>query len=115
LNAVSVRRIDVGSIEDLPSGTMRVVAVDDVDVLLVNLEGRVLALQGTCSHEYYDLGEGDLVGFTLTCPMHFSEFDVRDGSVLSGPAGLALQTYPVVVDGGRIVAEFPPGDIPVSG
>ncbi len=44
------RLVDVAGLEDVPPGTMHMVQVDDTDILLVNLDGTIRAVQGTCSH-----------------------------------------------------------------
>ena len=108
------RLVDVYSVRDLEAGTMVMTQVDDVDILLVNLDGTIHAMQGSCAHEYANLAEGELEGATLTCALHFSMFDVRDGSVLRGPAGKPLVTYPVEIVSGRVNLRLPIGAIPVN-
>jgi 3-phenylpropionate/trans-cinnamate dioxygenase ferredoxin component len=108
------RQVDVYGIRDLEPGTMVMTSVDDVDILLVNLDGSIHAIQGSCAHEYANLAEGELDGSTLTCALHFSMYDVRDGSVLRGPAGQPLVTYPVEIVAGRINLRLPVGEIPVN-
>jgi nitrite reductase/ring-hydroxylating ferredoxin subunit len=108
------RLVDVYAVPDLEEGTMVMTQVDDVDILLVNLDGTINAMQGSCSHEYANLAEGDLEGSTLTCALHFSMFDVRDGSVLRGPAGQPLVTYAVEIVNDRISLRLPIGAVPVN-
>jgi 3-phenylpropionate/trans-cinnamate dioxygenase ferredoxin component len=108
------RLVDVYSVLDLEAGTMRMVRVDGVDILLVNLGGTIHATQGLCSHEENPLDEGELDGSKLTCALHYSEFDLRDGSVLMGPAAAPLATYPVEIVGDRINLRLPIGTIPVN-
>ena len=100
--------------EDLVPGTMLMVQVDGTDILLVNHEGTVRAMQGTCSHEYFELDRGFLTGDSLTCALHLSRFDLATGEALDPPAELPLKVYPAVVEDGRIVLELPEGPIPVN-
>ena len=44
---------------------MLMVQVDGTDILLVHLDGRVHALQGICSHEYFELDKGFLTGDSI--------------------------------------------------
>ena len=108
------RRVDVAALSDVAPGTMLMVQVDGTDILLVNLEGEVRAMQGICSHEYFELDQGFLTGDSLTCALHLSRFDLTTGEALDPPAELPLAMYPVVVDGDRIVLELPEGPIPVN-
>ena len=108
------RLVLVADVADLPEGTMRMVQVDATSVLLVNLGGRVRAMQGICSHEYFELDKGFLTGDSLTCALHLSRFDLDTGEALDPPAELPLAMYPVVVEGGRIILELPEGPIPVN-
>jgi 3-phenylpropionate/trans-cinnamate dioxygenase ferredoxin component len=112
--AQSVRRIPVGTLADLPPGTMAMVQVDGTDILLVNVEGKVHATQGICSHEYFELDKGFLTGDSLTCALHLSRFDLETGEALDPPAEVPLAIYPVVIEGDSIVLELPDGPIPVN-
>ena len=108
------RRVDVAALADVAPGTMMMVQVEGTDVLLVNLEGEVRAMQGICSHEYFELDQGFLTGDSLTCALHLSRFDLVTGEALDPPAELPLAMYPVIVEGGRIVLELPEGPVPVN-
>lgn len=108
------RRVDVAALSDVAPGTMLRVQVDGTDILLVNLDGEVRAMQGICSHEYFELDQGFLTGDSLTCALHLSRFDLSTGEALDPPAELPLAMYPVDVEGERIVLELPDGPIPIN-
>ena len=107
------RRVPVATLDELPPGTMLMVQVDATNILLVHQDG-IHALQGTCSHEYFELDRGFLTGDTVTCALHFSRFDLATGEALDPPADLPLMRYPAAVEDGRIVLELPEGPIPVN-
>jgi 3-phenylpropionate/trans-cinnamate dioxygenase ferredoxin subunit len=109
-----VRRVDVAHLDDVPPGTMKMVQVDGTDILLVNLDGRIVATQGICSHEYFELDKGFLTGDSLTCALHLSRFDLETGEALDPPAELPLALYPASVEDGTIVLELPDGPIPIN-
>jgi len=110
-----VRRIDLFGVDDVPDGTMKMAWVDGTDqVLVVNTSGRLYAMQGICSHEYFELDKGFLTAGTLTCALHLSRFDLETGEPLDPPAELPLAIYPVVVEDGRILIEVPDGPLPVN-
>jgi 3-phenylpropionate/trans-cinnamate dioxygenase ferredoxin subunit len=107
------RLVEVGRIDDLAPGTMRMVQVDGTDILLIN-EAGIHAVQGICSHEYFELDKGFLTGDSITCALHLSRFDLATGEALDPPAELPLARYPVHVEDGRIVLQLPEGPIPVN-
>jgi 3-phenylpropionate/trans-cinnamate dioxygenase ferredoxin subunit len=108
-----VRRITVARAADLEEGTMLMVQVEGTNILLINQDG-LHALQGTCSHEYFELDQGFLSDGSVTCALHLSRFDLSDGEPLDPPADLPLATYAVHLDGEDVVLELPEGDIPVN-
>jgi 3-phenylpropionate/trans-cinnamate dioxygenase ferredoxin subunit len=110
-----VRRVPVGRANEIAPGEMKMVQVDGSDVLVVNLDGAFHAMQGICSHEYFELDKGFLTGDSLTCALHLSRFDIVTGEALDPPAELPLAKYPVVVADGELVLELPEGTIPVNG
>ncbi len=109
------RRVDLMGVDEVPPGTMKMAWVDGTDqVLVINLGGEIRAVQGICSHEYFELDKGFLTGGTLTCALHLSRFDLHDGEPLDPPAELPLAVYPVTVENGRVVIEIPDGPLPVN-
>jgi 3-phenylpropionate/trans-cinnamate dioxygenase ferredoxin subunit len=109
-----VRRVTVARLDEIPEGTMLMVQVDSTNILLVNLGGTIHAMQGVCSHEYFELDRGFLTGDTLTCALHLSRFDLETGEALDPPAELPLQTYPAIVEDGIISLELPEGPIQIN-
>jgi len=110
-----VRRIDLFGVDEVADGTMKMAWVDGTDqVLVVNTNGRLFALQGICSHEYFELDKGFLTAGTLTCALHLSRFDLDTGEPLDPPAELPLAVDTVVVEGDRILIEVPDGPLEVN-
>lgn len=111
-----VRRIDLIGVDEVSDGEMKMVWVDDTDpVLVINNGGEFTAVQGTCSHEYFELDKGFLTAGTLTCALHLSRFDLSNGEPLDPPAEEPLAVYPVVIDGDRVLIEVPDGPLEVNG
>jgi nitrite reductase/ring-hydroxylating ferredoxin subunit len=108
-----LRHIPVAKAAELEEGTMQMVEVDGTLILLVRQEG-LFALQGTCSHEYFELDKGFLTAGSVTCALHLSRFDLIDGGSLDPPADLPLVTYPVREVDGEIVLDLPEGEIPIN-
>jgi 3-phenylpropionate/trans-cinnamate dioxygenase ferredoxin subunit len=110
-----VRSIDLLGVDEVPDGTMKMAWVDGTDqVLVVNTGGEFSAVQGVCSHEYFELDKGFLTAGTLTCALHLSRFNLENGEPLDPPAEEPLAVYPIVVENGRILIEVPDGPLEVS-
>ena len=104
----ATRGLDVGAAADVAPGTMLMTWVNGTDpVLLVNVDGTFHAVQGICSHEYFELDKGFLTAGTLTCALHLSRFDLVSGEPLDPPADEPLAVYPVTVVEGRLMLDFP--------
>lgn len=102
------RHVDFGPLADLAEGTMRMAWVDGTEpLLLVNVGGTVRAVQGICSHEYFELDRGFLTAGSLTCALHLSRFDLVSGEPLDPPADEPLAVYSVTIEGGRILVDWP--------
>src|SRR5512136_751239 len=63
----------------LANGAMAEVEVDSQLLLIARVEGQYYATEARCAHMGGELAKGKLNGFTVTCPRHGSQYDVRDG------------------------------------
>jgi 3-phenylpropionate/trans-cinnamate dioxygenase ferredoxin subunit len=93
--------------QELATGTMRLVEWEDLEILVANCEGDILAMQNRCSHDNGPLNEGtlDLSACTVKCPRHGSIFDLRSGRAVRPPADAPLDTFPVHVEDEQIRLE----------
>jgi len=87
---------------ELQEGELKRADARGVPVLLVRLQGAVCALAHTCSHLGGPLSEGKLEGDVVQCPWHGSRFNVRDGSVVDGPATFPQPCFEARVRDGQI-------------
>ena len=94
--------VPVLSDAELREGEMKRADAGGVPVLLVRCEGEVCALAHTCSHLGGPLSEGKLEGDVVQCPWHGSRFNVRDGSVVDGPATFPQPRFETRVREGQI-------------
>jgi nitrite reductase/ring-hydroxylating ferredoxin subunit/uncharacterized membrane protein len=70
----------------LKPGRPQRVIVGDTPILLLDTGNAILGIHDRCSHRGCSLAEGKVEGHEIVCACHFSRFDLRDGSVVRGPA-----------------------------
>lgn len=101
-------RVRVCALDELPPGSRKVVVHDDVEVLVVNCDGELLALEDRCTHDDGPLGEGELdcAAGTLECPRHGSLFDLRTGRPKTLPAYAPVEVFEVVVEDGDVLVDL---------
>ena len=98
--------LDVASIEELPPGSRRVIAMDGISVAVFNLDGEYFAIQNVCSHDGGDLTNGVVEeGEVIVCPRHGARFSIKTGAVLGPPAYEDIRTFSVRVAAGKIQVE----------
>jgi 3-phenylpropionate/trans-cinnamate dioxygenase ferredoxin component len=98
----------VAPLEELPPGTMKLIAHDPVSIGVYNCEGELLAIEDRCSHDDGPLclGNWDRETCTIVCPRHGASFDLKTGKALSLPAYLPARTFPVRVEDGIVTVEI---------
>lgn len=104
--------IDAGNASELQPGKMKRFERGGRRVLLANVAGRICAVDDTCTHEDASLSSGVLEGELVKCPLHGSRFNVCTGEALEEPAEENLRSYPVRLDGGRILIALPEAQTP---
>lgn len=77
--------VEVGRISEIARGGMKVVKVEEKEIVLCNYEGNIYAIGRRCGHMNALLDMGSLEGYIVTCPMHNVQFDIRTGEALSNP------------------------------
>jgi len=97
------KTVKIGDIKDFPSGSMKTVLAGDREILLVNMENRIYALNNTCTHHGCKLSGGTLEGENVQCPCHGSVFNVKTGTVVKGPAKVPEPVYAITIENGEIL------------
>jgi nitrite reductase/ring-hydroxylating ferredoxin subunit len=89
---------------------MRQFDLREKEFLVAELEGRYYCLDGRCTHAGAPLAEGSLKGNILTCPWHYSRFDITTGAVVRGPAQDPLTRHQIKLENGQIFIDLPTDD-----
>ena len=88
-------------LERIPPGSIHEVRVGDRTIAVANVEGMVYAVDNACLHRAGPLGQGELEGNVVTCPLHGWQYDVTTGQVTFNPS-MQLVTYPAEIRGDEI-------------
>ena len=103
---------NVLALKDLPAGAKKTVKIDDTEILLLNHDGTILAVEAKCPHAGAPLEKGAICNGRLVCPWHMGTFalgkDAPLGALLEPPPLRALKTYPARIDGENILASSEP-------
>ena len=92
-------------VSDLPPGEVAKVEVGLTPVIVGNVGGSYFAVGNTCPHAELPMIEdrGEMEDGVVECEYHGSQFNITDGSVVNGPAVLAVQRFEVKVEGDDIL------------
>lgn len=94
--------VAVGTADDIPEGEARTFEVEGARIAIARANGQLYAVQDVCTHDDGPLGEGELDGYAIICPRHGAKFDIRTGAVLSMPAVVPIETFPVMEKDGNV-------------
>jgi len=100
--------INITSEDDLGPGQSQLVEIDNIQIAIFNIDGKLFAIENTCTHDGSPLlGSGlppehVIDGDQIVCPRHGARFCIRTGRALSPPAYEATTRYPVRIEGNNV-------------
>ena len=83
-------------------GSLLTVEVEGESVLIANIDGAFYAMGAICTHKEWDLSEGSVDGFRITCAGHGAVWDVRSGKAEFDEPLDDEPLYDVKEDGGQL-------------
>ena len=97
--------IEAGSISEIPAGRVKLLLhePEDLRIAVCNVDGQFFAIEDVCTHDGGSLDQGDLEGDEIECPRHGARFNVRTGDATLMPAVMPVRTFPVKIDGERLL------------
>jgi 3-phenylpropionate/trans-cinnamate dioxygenase ferredoxin subunit len=102
-----IEYVEIAPVSDLPNGERLFVEIEGKPIVIFNIADQFFAIGDVCSHDDGPVGEGQIEGYTITCPRHGAEFDIRTGKVVQMPAVIDIPAYPVQVRDGTIFLGVP--------
>ncbi len=112
--------VTVAGVDDLESGELKKVVHEGKVLLLARVGDNYYCADNRCPHLGGDLSQGDLEGTIIKCPVHKSQFDLKDGKVIrwTNWSGIKLalskifrppremKTYPLKIEDGKIMVQI---------
>lgn len=95
LHAEPGRPLVAGTIDELEIDQMKLVHVEGRRIVVARTAEGFRAFDDRCTHRGGSLAGGTLIGNVVQCPWHGSQFDVRTGEVLRGPATTPIGVHEV--------------------
>ncbi len=92
---------------ELADGQMILAVVANERVVVGRCSQGLFAFSDHCTHKGGPLSDGALVDCTVQCPWHGSQFDVRTGRVVAGPAVEKIQIYQLDIRSGEVYVKPP--------
>lgn len=96
--------VSVAKEGEMQEGQGKVVQAGGKRIALFKCKGGFFAIDNECKHRGGPLGEGELDGCVVTCPLHGWQYDVTTGNCQTTP-GQHVQVYKVMVEGGEVKVE----------
>lgn len=67
---------------DLKNNELKEITVADKDIMVLHYNGNYYVTDAKCTHMSGRLAKGKLSGTIITCPVHGSQFDLKNGRVI---------------------------------
>ena len=96
----------LGPTSDIPENSVKRFEVGKHVLAVYNVGGAFYATDDECTHGAASLSDGILEDGIIECTMHFGAFNCRTGEAVQAPCSIALRTYKVVVQDGKILVDL---------
>lgn len=87
---------------DLKEGQLLLAEIAGARIAIGRCDEGLVAFSDHCTHKGGPLSDGALVGCIVQCPWHGSQFNVRTGRVVNGPAEERIEAYDVETRDGKV-------------
>lgn len=104
--------VTVGEVDEIANNRAKIVALPGYDRIAIwRYSGKLSALSNACAHQNGPLGEGRIIGGSITCPWHGYQYQPENGRS-PAPFTEKISTYRLKLDGSTILLDpnaLPPG------
>lgn len=106
----SPRWVEVAQVDEIAASDAKCCPVGSVYIAVYNLGGIFYATSDICTHAHAHLSYGYIDGDTVECPLHQGRFHIPTGKAISAPVTEDVRTYPVRVEGHKILVQIESND-----
>ena len=99
------RWVQVAREDGIAPGEFKLIEIDDLELAVFNVDGKLCCIEDLCTHDGGNLVEGDFEGSVVTCPRHGARFDVCTGEALCLPAVAPTPVHQIRIRDGNIEVE----------
>lgn len=108
LDTDKLEYVVIGEADTLSNGERMFVEIDEYEIVVFNIAGKLFAIADVCSHDDGPVGDGEFeTEYEIACPRHGAHFDVRTGKAVTFPAVTDIPAFPVRVVDGNIEVGIP--------
>jgi nitrite reductase/ring-hydroxylating ferredoxin subunit/uncharacterized membrane protein len=100
--------IEVADVDELEEDQMKLLRVNGRRIVLARTADGYSAFDDSCTHRGGSLAGGVLIGGTVQCLWHGSQFNVATGQVACGPAKKSISVYALEEKRGKVWLVSPP-------
>ena len=93
--------VSVAKVSDVPNFGKKAVSVSGREILLVNVKGKISAVENECPHQGSPLNAAVVKDGYISCPRHGYRFNLSDGRCADHP-DFVLAIFPVEINGDEI-------------
>lgn len=96
-----MRFVALEKLINLRDGYRRRIKIDQLDVLVIQEQGRLAIIQSQCPHRHSPLTDADIEGHRIFCPVHGYGFDLATGQSSEANCA-ALKVWPAIYEGNEV-------------
>jgi 3-phenylpropionate/trans-cinnamate dioxygenase ferredoxin subunit len=95
--------VSVAKADEVGEGEVKAFQVGEQLVAVSRVNGELLAFSDICTHRQCNLSSGgEIEGTVIECECHGSQFDMKTGEVVNGPAEDPIAVFGVRDEGGEL-------------
>jgi naphthalene 1,2-dioxygenase system ferredoxin subunit len=102
--------VEIAQVDDISNEEAKSCRVGSVLLALYNVGGTFYATSDVCTHAHAHLSDGYIEGDIVECPLHQGQFHIPSGKAISAPVTEDLRTYPVKVEGSKVLVQLQSGE-----